>query len=77
MVNGLRAVLIEQLFFQFFLFLSFQEKQEKQEKQENISRVWKFDTGQNIWKASHSNIWGKKKENMEIQKIAQNIYMEI
>ena len=27
--------------------------------------------GQSIWKASHSNIWKQKLENMEIQKIAR------
>ena len=57
-----RAVLIEH-FFQCFLFFP--------RKTENIAKVWKFDRGQNIWKASRSNIWRKNLENMEIQKLAQ------
>ena len=63
------AVLIKQLFFPNFLFF-FQEKQETFPKL-NISKVWKFNRGQNIWKASHSNFWEKKMENMEIQKLRE------
>ena len=51
----LRGVLIEQLFPNFFLI-------KKNRKNRNISKVWKFKRGQNIWKASHSNIWKKKEE---------------
>ena len=46
----LRAVLIEQLFFPNFpLFFK-----KKTGKTGNISKVWKFNRGQNTWKASHS-----------------------
>ena len=40
---------------------------EKQEKQDAFPKFKKL-TGQNIWNASHSIIWKKKMENMEIQK---------
>ena len=41
-------------------FSSFFPKQEKQEKTGNVSKVWKLNWGQNVWNASHSNIWKKK-----------------
>ena len=46
------------------IFLSFlPRKTGKAEKTGSIfSKVWKFNRGQNVWKASHSNIWKKKKE---------------
>ena len=52
----LRAVLIEQLFFPNFPFF-LQEKQEKQEEQLTFPKFGNLTRGQNIWKASHSNIW--------------------
>lgn len=50
-----------------FLFFFPTEKQEKQE----IFPKFKFNRGQNIWKASHPNIWGGKTENMEAQKMRE------
>ena len=49
----LRAVLIE-------LFLT-----RKSGKAGNISKIWKFDRGQSVWKASHSNILKKNWKNIE------------
>ena len=50
-------------------FLRFFPK--KNRKSGNISKVGKFNRGQNVWNASHSNIWKKKMENMEIPKVAR------
>ena len=69
------AVLIKQLFFPNFLFF-FQEKQETFPKL-NISKVWKFNRGQNIWKASHSNFWGKKIGKYGNTEIARKKNLEI
>ena len=69
---ALRAVLIEQLFPQNFPLFFFPRKTGKARKTGNISKVWKFNRGQNTWKASHSNIWKKKKrKNMEMQNITR------
>ena len=58
-----RVVLIEQLSPNFSSFFSKKNgKSRKAGKTGNISKVWKFNRGQNIWKASHSNVWEKKME---------------
>ena len=56
-----RAVLIELFFLDFIFFFP---KNKKSRRNRNRSKVWKFNRGQNIWNASHSNIWKKKKENI-------------
>ena len=65
-----KAVLIDSFFSHIFRFF-FSRKTGKSGTTGNISEVWKFNKGQIFWKASHSNIWGKKMENMETQKIAR------
>ena len=48
---------------------NFRRKRGKAGKTGNISKVWIFNRGQNIWKASHSKFWGGgEMQNMEIQK---------
>ena len=53
-------VLIEQLFYRFSSFFFFPRKTGKAGKAGNISEGCKFNRGQNIWNASHSNIWKNK-----------------
>ena len=64
----------QRLFPLFPLF--FPRKTGKAGKTGNISKVWEFNRGQSVWKASHSNIWMKKLENMKIQKIARKKQVE-
>ena len=64
---------MEQLFPQLFPF-SVQVKQEKQEKQEAFPKFGNSTEGKYFWKASHSNIWGGKMENMGTQKIARILF---
>ena len=76
----LRAVLIEKLSSKFFSFF-FQEKQEKQEKQETFPKFGNLTEGKIFdtlrIPASHSNICGKEKKNMEIQKMRKKKKGEI
>ena len=60
----IRAVLIGRLFSKYSSW-------KKAGKTGNIFKVWKFNRGPNIWKASHSNIWEKILENVEIQKLRE------
>ena len=68
-----RAVLIEQLFPNFSP-LFFQQKllTGKAGKTGNISKVWKFNRGKNIWKASYSNIRKKKSGNLDKKSFDKN-----
>ena len=47
-------------FFQIVL-LFFPRKTGKPRNTGNISKAWKINRGQNVWKASNSNIWGEKR----------------
>ena len=73
--NAIKGRSYRATFFQIFLFF-FQDKQEEQEKHETFQSLEIYNRGQNIWKASHSNIW-KKNGNMEKQKIARKKYLQI
>ena len=65
-----RAVFIDQLFSTFsFFFL--QEKTGKAGKTANFFKVWKFNRGENIGKASHYNIWGKKRKLWKHKKLRE------
>ena len=79
MIRAVIIVLIEQLFSQtFLLFFQEQGKQEKQEtfpKFGNLTEGKIFDTLR--IPASHSNICGKEKKNMEIQKMRKKKKGEI
>ena len=70
-----KAVLIEQLFAKFSSFF-FPSETGKTGKTGNISNAWKFKKGKNVWKASHSIIWGKKenKKYVNTKNCAKNEY---
>ena len=61
--KAVRAVLIEQCFPDFLPLFFFVRKTG------NISKVWKLNRRQNIWNASHSNIWKKEKRKYANTKI--------
>ena len=61
--------------------LFFLRKTGKAGKAGNTFKVWKFNRGQNIWNASHFNIWEKngkngntKKLRKKMWKFKQNVY---
>ena len=43
----------------------------------NISKVWKFNWGWNIWNASHSNIWKKKMKIRKYKNLREKKKLEI
>ena len=53
----------------------FARKTGKAGKTENGSKVWKFNRGQNIWNASHSNIWKEKIGQYGNTKFARKLIM--
>ena len=59
-----RAVPIKQLF-NFFLFFS-------PRNTGNISKVWKFNRGEIVRKASHSKMWKKRWKIWKYQKLREN-----
>ena len=64
------------LFFQISLSF-FPRETGKAGKTGNISKIWKFNRGQNIWKASHFNIWKKKGQHGNTKKKCAKKYLEI
>ena len=52
--------------------LFFPRKTGKAGKTGNISKVWKFNRGKNIWKASYSNIRKKKSGNLDKKSFDKN-----
>ena len=80
--RGKVALLIEQLSPKFSSFF-FPRKTGKARKTGNISKIWKFNRGQNLkegkifWKASHSNFWETQLQNRKYgntRKCAKKIY---
>ena len=58
--------------FSKFFFFCFPRKTGKSRRTGNIFKVYRLNRGQRIWKASHSNIWGKKKKNGNTKSCAEN-----
>ena len=54
------------------IFLFCPRKTGKAGKTGNISKVWKFNRGKNIWKASYSNIRKKKSGNLDKKSFDKN-----